>query len=487
MFISFIFNLKIILIFSVIIILFEFILTKFITKTYIVILLFLIYLIPIFIYFIYIFIIKFFLNKFVNKKNKVIKNFINNIINDIKEKQNKSYSQKYTVAKSLFNLLIKENGINEINIFFKKKDFRIFSNTKKIFKKIIFDIETAKYKIEMIFYIWKQGGMVNKVMKSLINASKRGLRCRIILDSIGCFSFFYSKYHKIMQNSGIEIVKAFKLNICTLFLRRIDIRQHKKLILIDDNIVYIGSMNMIDNSYYKNKINKFIDIMIRFKGKISSIMNIIYGFDWEMETGKRIISNKQYKNIKKSFYHKKNQNFHIITSMPDIFKKIIHKVFLKAIYCAKKKIVITTPYFVPTNNLIKAICDVSLSGVKVIIVLPKYNDSLMVLWASKYFYTNLLKSGVKIYEFKKHLLHTKSLLIDNKVSIIGTVNFDNRSFYLNSEIMLVIEDNNFNNVISEIQKKYIKKSKFINFKKWKNRSFLYVIFEFFFILFNPIL
>ncbi|WMC18912.1 MAG: cardiolipin synthase [Enterobacteriaceae bacterium PSpicST2] len=468
------------------IILVERILIKCISKLYIIFLFIIIYIFPILSFFLYIILFEMFLNKFKNKKINIIKSLINNIIKEIKKKQKKSNNQNYTVAIPLFNLLIKENGVNEINIFLKKKDFKIFSNTKKIFKKIISDIKSAKYKIEMVFYIWKQGGMVDKITEALINASKRGLCCRIILDSIGCFNFFYSKYPKVMRNAGIEVVKAFKLNIFNFFIRRIDIRQHKKIILID-NIVYIGSMNMIDNNYYKNKINKFIDIMIRFKGKICNIMSIIYGFDWEMETGKRIIYEKEYKNIKKSFYHKKNQNFHIISSTLNISKKIIHKIFLTAIYSAKKKIVITTPYFVPTNNLIKAICDVSLKGVEVIIVLPKYNDSLMALWASKYFYTNLLKSGVKIYEFKKYLLHTKSLLIDDKVSIIGTVNFDIRSFCLNSEITLVIEDNNFNNIISQIQKKYIKKSQFVNFEKWKNRSYIYMIIEFFFFLFNPIL
>ncbi|WMC18113.1 MAG: cardiolipin synthase [Enterobacteriaceae bacterium PSmelAO1] len=487
MFKFFFLNLIIIFLFLITLILIEYILLKYNSKTYIIIILFLIYIFPILVIFVYIFLTKLFFKKLKNKKIKILKSLINNIINEIKKKQKKSYNQKYTVAIPLFNLLIKKNGINEINIFFKKKEFKVFSNTKKIFKKIIYDIKYAKYKIEMIFYIWKQGGMVDKVMKALINASKRGLCCRIILDSIGCFSFLYSKYPKIMRKAGIEIVEAFKINVFWVFLRRIDIRQHKKLILIDNNISYIGSMNMIDNNYYKNKINKFIDIMIRFEGKISNIMSIVYGFDWEMETGKRIISKKQYKNIKESLYHKKNQNFHIISSELIISKKLIHDVFLTAIYSAKKKLVITTPYFVPTNNLIKAICDVSLKGVEVIIVLSKYNDSLMVLWASKYFYNNLLKSGVKIYEFKKFLLHTKSLLIDDKVSILGTVNFDIRSFCLNSEIILVIEDNNFSSIISQIQKKYIKKSKFVNFIKWKNRSFLCMVIEYFFFLFNPIL
>ncbi|XZR53238.1 MAG: cardiolipin synthase [Enterobacteriaceae bacterium] len=437
-------------------------------------------------YFKFFFLIKLSLGKLRTKRVKFIKSLINYIINKIKKTQKISYNKKYTVTIPLFELLIKQNGINGLNISFKKKDYIIFSNTKKIFKKIIFDIKKAKYKIEIIFYIWKQGGMVDKINESLINASKRGLHCRIILDSIGCFTFLYSKYFKLMKKAGIEIVEAFKLNIFDFLTRRIDIRQHKKIILIDNNIMYTGSMNMIDNNYYKKK-NKFIDIMIRFKGKISNIMSIIYAFEWEIETGKRIIFKKEYKNIKKTIYHKKNQNFHIISSIPSISNKLIHKIFLTALYSAKKKIVITTPYFIPTNNLIKEICNASLRGVEVIIIIPKRNDSLMVLWASKYFYINLLKSGVKIYEFKKYLLHTKSLLIDDKVSIIGTVNFDIRSFYLNSEITLIIEDNNFSNIISQIQKKYIKKSKFVNLNNWEKRSYFYKIIELIFFFFNPIL
>ncbi|WMC19714.1 MAG: cardiolipin synthase [Enterobacteriaceae bacterium PC38] len=479
------FNLQILLIFLIIILIIEFILIKFIYKIHIILLLFYIYILPILSIFFFILTVELSLGKLRTKRIKFTKSFINNIIKQIKKKQKKSYNQKYTVTIKLFKFLIKQNNINSINTFFKKSDFKIFSNNKKILKKIIYDIKKAKYKIEMIFYIWKQGGIVNKIIESLINASKRGICCRIILDSVGCFSFLKSKYIILMKKAGIKIIKAFKLNMFDFLVRRIDIRQHKKIILIDNYIVYTGSMNMIDINFNINK--KYIDIMIRFTGIISNIISIIYDLEFEMETGEKIIFKKKYKKIKRTYYHKKNQNFHIISSIPYISNKLIHKVFLKALHSAKKKIVITTPYFIPTNKLIKEICNASLRGVKVIIIIPKKNDSLMVLWASKYFYIDLLKSGVKIYEFKNNLLHTKSLLIDDKVSIIGTVNFDIRSFFLNSEITLIIEDNNFSNIISQIQKTYIKKSKLIKFKKWKKRSYFNKLFEFFFFIFNPIL
>ncbi|BFI91182.1 cardiolipin synthase [Enterobacterales bacterium endosymbiont of Anomoneura mori] len=463
----------------------EYIIIKYYYNTYSFLLIF-IYILPFLNIIFFFLIIKLSFKKKINKKIIFIKSFINYLINKIKIKQKKIYNKKYKFAKPLFKLLNKKKGINEINIFLKKKEFKIFSNTKKIFKKIIYDIKLAKKKIEIIFYIWKQGGIVNKIIEALINASKRGVCCRIILDSIGCYNFLYSNYFKKMCNAGIKIVKAFKINIFNLFLRRLDIRQHKKLILIDNNIVYTGSMNMVDNNCLKNKIFKYIDIMIRFKGKISNIMNIIYAFDWEMETGKKILFNEKYKK-KKFFYNKKNQNFHIVSSIYNLSNKLIYKVFLTSIYSAKKKIIITSPYFIPTNELIEAICKVSLKGINVILILPKYNDCFMLSWANKYFFSKLLNSGVKIYKFKKGLLHTKSILIDEKVSIIGTVNFDIRSFYLNSEILLIIEDKKFSNIINQIHKQYIKKSKILNLKKWNKRSNFKKFFEFFFFLFSPIL
>ena len=158
-----------------------------------------------------------------------------------------------------------------------------------------------------------------------------------------------------------------------------------------------------------------------------------------------------------------------------------------AIFSARKSIVITSPYFVPSHNIAEALRIAALRGVDVSIVIPKENDSLMVHWASRTFFDDLLAAGVKIYNFNKGLLHTKSMLIDNRLALVGTVNMDMRSFLLNFEVTMVVEDPAFANEISLLHEGYIKNSALIDYAQWRKRSVYQRIIEKLFFLFSPLL
>lgn len=158
-----------------------------------------------------------------------------------------------------------------------------------------------------------------------------------------------------------------------------------------------------------------------------------------------------------------------------------------AIFSARKSIVITSPYFVPSHNIAEALRIAALRGVEVSIILPKENDSLMVHWASRTFFDDLLAAGVKIYNFNKGLLHTKSMLIDNRLALVGTVNMDMRSFLLNFEVTMVVEDPAFANEISLLHESYIKNSELVDYVTWSTRSVYQRIVEKLFFLFSPLL
>lgn len=177
----------------------------------------------------------------------------------------------------------------------------------------------------------------------------------------------------------------------------------------------------------------------------------------------------------------------VIASGPGYTKQIIHQSFLTAIYSAKHELTITTPYLVPSNDLLHAICTASYRGVNVSIIIPKKNDSFMVKWASRSFFSKLLKSGVKIYLFKKGLLHSKSILIDKQLSLIGTANLDMRSLWLNFEITIAIDDKKFGNKLSHLHNEYISHSQLLDPKYWFLRSHWKKIVEKFFYLFSPLL
>ena len=158
-----------------------------------------------------------------------------------------------------------------------------------------------------------------------------------------------------------------------------------------------------------------------------------------------------------------------------------------AIHQSDESITITTPYFVPSADLLAALSDAAQRGIKVSIVIPYKNDSLMVKWASRSFYGELMESGVRIYEFYGGLLHTKSVVIDEKFCLVGTVNIDMRSLWLNFEVTLAIDDITFTQALSEIQNQYIVQSNEVIYSDWKRRPLYAKVLERLYYLFNPLL
>lgn len=390
------------------------------------------------------------------------------------------------IASPLFKFCEHRQGIGAL----KNNQIQLFKKTDDIVISLIKDIEFAKNSIDMVFYIWKPGGLVNKITKKLIMAAKRGVRCRLMLDSAGCTDFFNSTYPEIMRKAGVNIVEALHVNPLYIFLRRMDLRQHRKMILIDEYISYTGSMNMVDPSLFKKNIGvgQWIDIMVRINGPITSAMSIIFSSDWKIETGEHIspiLLNTHItpKNPLQSLGH----TIQMIPSGPACPEGIIHQVLLISLYAARKKIIITTPYLVPSDDILYAICTAAQRGVEVHIIVPQHNDSILVKWASRAFFSELLEAGVFIHQFKNGLLHVKSILIDQQLSLIGTVNLDIRSLWLNFEITLVIDSKDFSNELEATQYNYIAHSTLIDQKKWEKRPYWKRIIEHLFYFFSPLL
>ena len=389
------------------------------------------------------------------------------------------------VATSLFQLCKHRQGISGV----KCDHIKLLTNAKEVIKILIRDIFLAKNNIEMVFYIWKPGGLADEVAHALIVSAKRGINCRLMLDSAGSVDFFRSRWVTLMRNSGIQVVEALKISVFRAFFRRIDLRQHRKVILIDDYITYTGSMNLVDPILFKksSKVGQWIDIMTRIEGPIASTMGIIYSCDWEIETGKKIFPKNPKKNTIKLISDSKYSTIQVIASGPGFPKNMIHQALLIAIYAARTELIITTPYLVPSDDLLYAICTAAQRGVEVSIIVPRDNDSMLVKWASRSFFSELLEAGVKIYLFKKGLLHSKSILVDKQLSLIGTANFDMRSLWLNFEITLVVDDSQFGNNLKSIQCEYITHSILLDKKLWFLRSSWKKIIENFFYFFSPLL
>ncbi|QFU22909.1 cardiolipin synthase [Shewanella eurypsychrophilus] len=361
------------------------------------------------------------------------------------------------------------------------------SSPQEILTSIIKDIDSASESIYLEFYIWHPGGMADEVANALINAAQRGIEVRLLLDSAGSYQFFRSQWPKRMQSAGVELARALKVSPLRVLFRRMDLRMHRKIVIIDNMTAYTGSMNLVDPSCFKTNsgVGEWIDVMVRIQGSSVPLLNAIQSWDWEVETNQRFLPKPPI--CKPHSIDEKLDLVQVIPSGPGMPEEIIHEVLLQSLYQAKHKIVITTPYFVPSENLQVALIAAAHRGICVNIIIPDKNDSLMVEWASRSFFSELLEAGVKIHRFKGGLLHTKSVVIDEAFSLIGTVNLDMRSLWLNFELTLAVDDLKFTQELTSLQQEYIANSSLIDAQQWHKRPVYNRITEQFFYLFSPLL
>ncbi|WP_162046596.1 cardiolipin synthase [Vibrio taketomensis] len=360
------------------------------------------------------------------------------------------------------------------------------NSPESVMHSVIDDIEQAQHSIRMVFYIWHPGGMADEVANALIRAAKRGVKIKLLLDSAGSPRFFRSPWVEKMKQVGITVVQALEVSPWRIFLRRLDLRQHRKIIIIDEKIAYTGSMNMVDPAFFKQDagVGQWIDIMVRVTGPTVNVLSAIHSWDWEVETGERSFPPVPECKVDEKLAEHPIQ---VVPSGPGMPEYLIYQVLTLAIHQANKSVRITTPYFVPSADLLETLKMTAQRGITVELIIPHKNDSLMVQWASRAFYSELMLAGVKIYEFYGGLLHTKSVVIDEQFCLVGTVNMDMRSLWLNFEVTLAIDDLDFTRQMHQLQDQYIAQSHTVCLETWRERSIFSRFLERTFYLFNPLL
>jgi len=403
----------------------------------------------------------------------------------IKQQKNVIDSDRTLLSEPLFALTQKRLGIPCMQ----GNELHILDTPNSIIKSIIDDIQSAKTSINMVFYIWADGGLVNEVMTALIEARRRGVQVRILLDYVGSRTFFKSENCRYMRENGIEIAEALHVQLFRVFLRRMDLRQHRKIIVIDNEIAYTGSMNMVDPKFFKKEshVGEWVDIMVRINGSVSSVLNGLHALDWELETEQELPLLLPTLNNVYPINASNRHTVQILATGPGYPEDLMQQALSTAIFSARESISITSPYFVPSQNITDALATAALRGVNVTLILPRNNDSLMVSWASRTLFEELLAAGVNIHMFDRGLLHTKSVLIDNKLALVGTVNMDMRSFLLNYEVTMVIEDEEFANEVSLLHENYQQGSLKLDHQRWIKRPMYKRITEKLFFLFSPLL
>jgi cardiolipin synthase len=304
---------------------------------------------------------------------------------------------------------------------------------------IVADMDAASDHIHLIFYIWLADNNGLKVVEALKRAVARGVACRAMADGLGSRVMIGSKHWQDMREAGVQV--AIALPIGNPLLRplhgRIDLRNHRKIVVIDDRITYCGSQNCADPEFrVKPKFAPWVDALIRFEGPIARQNQHVFVSDWMAQVDEDIRS------LLEAPICASSAGFpaQVIATGPTVRNSAMPEMFVALMHAARHSLIITTPYYVPNESMQAALCAAARRGVETTIVFPARNDSREVAAASHSYYRELLEAGVKIHEYVGGLLHTKSMTIDGEGTLIGSANMDRRSFELNYENNILFYD-----------------------------------------------
>lgn len=384
-----------------------------------------------------------------------------------------------------FKEIIKYNFNISKSIYTTENDVKVFTDGKEKFSNLCKDLKKAEKYIYFQYYIIKNDEVFQSIIPILKERSKKGVKVCIIYDGMGC-RLIKKKLWKELESFGIEIVSFFP-PILGQFNIRMNYRNHRKIVVIDGNIGYIGGFNV--GKEYIGKDKKFgywRDTHLKIVGEAVQPIEMRFIMDWNYanrdEKRKLKFSRDRVYPISKN-----KVGIQVISSGPDLTEPIIRNNIIKMISLAKRNIKIQTPYFILDDATISALNIAINSGVEVEIMIPNKADHPIVNSASRYFAGQLIESGAKCYEYCKGFVHSKFVTVDDMVCTVGTANMDIRSFRLNFEVNTVIFDENITKFIANSFDNDKKDSIFITYEQYRNRGPIRRAKERFAHLFSPIL
>ena len=333
---------------------------------------------------------------------------------------------------------------------------RLSADSNAAVDDMIADVDAAKETVHGCFYIWLTDNNGLKLKDAFIRAARRGVKVRLLADALGSRRIIRSRHWREMRDSGCAVLVALPVgnSLWTLIRGRVDLRNHRKLMIIDNCIAWCGSQNIADPEFrIKPHYAPWVDIMARWEGPVAQHCQFLFVSDWIAEGGEEISGLLSPHSIPA------RSNGQIVAqvigtgptssfdAMPACFSELIHS--------ARQELVVTTPYFVPDEQLLFALTSAARRGVKTILAVPKRCDSRVVAATCQSYYVDLLKAGIELYEYRKGLLHAKTMVADRAVALIGSANLDRRSFELNFENNILFADRDFAAAVRDRQAEYL--------------------------------
>ncbi|MBT2653872.1 cardiolipin synthase [Bacillus sp. ISL-18] len=307
---------------------------------------------------------------------------------------------------------------------------KVLTNGEETFQHIMEQLKRARHHIHLEYYIVRHDQIGQEIKEILIQKASEGVKIRFLYDAVG--SWQLSKHYiNALRNAGIEAVSFGPVKLPFLN-NKFNFRNHRKIIVIDGNIGFVGGLNIGDEYLGRNKeIGFWRDTHLMLKGEAVRTLQLIFLQDWYYMTNHSFLT-AEY--LSPQIDHKHHGGVQLIAGGPDNEWSVIKNIFFSMIASAEKSVWIASPYFIPDEDIFSAIKVAALSGVDVRLLVPNRPDKRIVFHASRSYFPELLEAGVKVYEYQRGFMHSKIVIVDNELASIGTSNMDMRSFHLNFEV-----------------------------------------------------
>ena len=390
--------------------------------------------------------------------------------------------QEKTLGDSSQQLVSLVNKLSGHHMFV-GSNIEVFTTGKEKFEALKRDIASAHDHIHIQYFIIENDETGAELIDLLIQKAREGVQVRVLYDYVGSF-YMRPRVLRKMRTAGIEVHPFLELTF-TQFAFRINWRNHRKIVVIDGNVGYMGGMNIADRYVIGDKKWKpWRDTHLRITGDAVAALQYSFAIDWNFTTRKLLTSPTL---LNSGTTANSDSMVQMVSSGPTNRWNNISIVFFKAITLAKQCVYIQTPYFLPSESLLKALQSAALAGVDVRLMIPRRSDSAMLRLATGSYIKQCLLSGIKIYFYEPTIMHAKVVIVDDEFVTTGSTNFDFRSFEHNFEINALVYSKEFNRQMKAVFEKDIEQCTRLSLGKWKQRPLLQKALESVVRLISPIL
>lgn len=340
---------------------------------------------------------------------------------------------------------------------------RFIADSGEMVELLVADIEAAQSHVHMVYYMLADDQTGRRVTSALAAAARRGVRCRVLADAFASRAIFgRDGLAAQLGRQAVEVAAALPSSP----LRRRDLRNHRKLSVIDDRVAFVGSQNLINADYGGRRGAPWYDLTGRITGPVVREFALVFAEDWAFETGQML----DVPATPPAAPEPGGSAMQVVPTGPVSRSESFRRVVLGAIQSARRRLVLTTPYFVPDEPTLVSLMMAADRGVEVKLLLPAVPDHLFTAAAGRAHFPALLEAGVGIFLFRPGLLHAKSITVDEAVAVLGSANLDVRSFNLNFELSALMYGPAVTSRLYAIQARYLADCQKLDLATWSRRS-----------------